>query len=165
MAHLSGQPERRAKMTKPDPARIVVGVDGSKESRAALRFVLSEGNLRGSGVEVVTAWRPPGVSDPVGVDGDASRGDAQRIQDKQMTSVLADYGQAPVVSRRIVLGGAGPVLVAAARDAAFLVVGTERTGLAKRILLGSVSEYCVRHATCPVVVVPAEPVPPWLSSD
>jgi nucleotide-binding universal stress UspA family protein len=139
-----------------DPAPIVVGIDGSSESRAALRFVLNEGNLRGSGVEVVTAWEPSSMPDPVGVSVDAWREDAQRIQDKQMTSVLAEYGRAPVVSRRIVLGGAGPVLVSASRDAAFLVVGTERKGVARRIALGSVSEYCVRHATCPVVVVPAE---------
>jgi nucleotide-binding universal stress UspA family protein len=139
-----------------DLAPIVVGIDGSSESRAALRFVLNEGNLRGSGVEVVTAWEPSSMSHPVGVSVDAWREDAQRIQDKQMTSVLAEYGRAPVVSRRIVLGGAGPVLVSVSRDAAFLVVGSERKGVARRMGLGSVSEYCVRHATCPVVVVPAE---------
>ncbi len=45
-------------------------------------------------------------------------------------------------------------LVKAAHDAALLVVGSGRKSLVARALLGSVSEYCVRHSRVPVVVVP-----------
>jgi nucleotide-binding universal stress UspA family protein len=44
--------------------------------------------------------------------------------------------------------------VEAAHDAALLVVGSGRKSLVARALLGSVSEYCVRHSRVPVVVVP-----------
>jgi hypothetical protein len=48
----------------------------------------------------------------------------------------------------------GHALVEAAHDAAMLVVGSGHKSLVARALLGSVSEYCVRHAKVPVVVVP-----------
>ncbi|MGH4011263.1 MAG: universal stress protein [Pseudonocardiaceae bacterium] len=47
------------------------------------------------------------------------------------------------------------VLPELARDAAMLVVGRHRGGLIRQAVLGSVSAVCVRHATCPVVVIPA----------
>jgi nucleotide-binding universal stress UspA family protein len=145
-------------MTRTQPPPIVVGVDGSQESRAALRFGLNEGNLRGSSVEVVTVWRPPEPPDPLGGSADDRRQDAQRVQDREMSSVLAEYDHVPVVSRRILVGSAGPVLVRASQGAAFVVVGTGHQRVARRAVLGSVSEHCLRHASCPVVVVTA-PIP------
>jgi nucleotide-binding universal stress UspA family protein len=142
-------------MTRTEPAHIVVGVDGSNESRTALRFALNEGSLRGSRVDVVTAWEPSTLAGSGDGPGDTGRQDAQRVQDDEMTSVFAEYVRPPVVSRRILPGETGRVLVSASQDAAFLVVGTVHTGVARRAVLGSVSEHCVRHATCPVVIVSA----------
>jgi hypothetical protein len=56
-----------------------------------------------------------------------------------------------------VSGYAGEVLVRRSKDAQLLVVGTrEHVGLG-RLLAGSVSHYCLSHAACPVVAVPAPP--------
>ena len=41
--------------------RIVVGIDGSEASRAALRWALDEARLRGASLEAVQAWHSPGV--------------------------------------------------------------------------------------------------------
>jgi nucleotide-binding universal stress UspA family protein len=54
-------------------------------------------------------------------------------------------------------GEAGPILVAESVGAALLVVGTkEHVGIG-RLIFGSVSHYCLSHAKCPVVAVPAVP--------
>jgi hypothetical protein len=53
-------------------------------------------------------------------------------------------------------GEPGPVLVRESKDAQLLVIGTlEHVGLG-RLLVGSISHYCLSHASCPVVAVPAE---------
>jgi Universal stress protein family len=54
-----------------------------------------------------------------------------------------------------VTGYAGEVLVARSRDAQLLVVGTREYAGLGRLLVGSVSHYCLSHASCPVVAVPA----------
>jgi nucleotide-binding universal stress UspA family protein len=135
---------------------IVVGVDGTESSRAALRFALREAALRGGRVDVITAWEAPSTYSPAGImpDYDSWRQTAQQVQDEQVSAVLAELDPPPVVSRSILHGAAGPLLVDAARGSDFLVVGTGRKSVVKRAVLGSVSDHCVRHASCPVAVVP-----------
>jgi hypothetical protein len=60
----------------------------------------------------------------------------------------------PPLSRTVTQGAAGPTLVRTAQNADYLVVGTAHKSLAKRTMLGSVSQYCVLHSSVPVVVVP-----------
>ena len=62
-----------------------------------------------------------------------------------------------VVRPRVVEGQAGPVLVEAAEDTDLLVVGNRGPGGLAEALLGSVSQYCVRHAPCPVVIMRGKP--------
>jgi nucleotide-binding universal stress UspA family protein len=50
-------------------------------------------------------------------------------------------------------GAAGPVLVEASEGAATLVVGSQGHGVISKVLVGSVSSYCLHHAKCPVAVV------------
>lgn len=136
---------------------IVVGVDGTPAGQVALEFALREGAARGGAVDVVSVWTWHGPHEAL--SGPASpreaRDRAQRVQDEAVAEALARVPVAPVVSRQVVEGDAGQVLVRAGRDADYLVVGSAHKGLVKRAFLGSVSEHCVRHATCPVVVVPA----------
>jgi nucleotide-binding universal stress UspA family protein len=136
---------------------VVVGVDGSAASRAALEFALREGAARGSAVEVVTAWSWAGPHESLAAPATPheARDRAQRQQDEVVADVLRRVSVAPLLSRQVVQGDPAEVLLRAGRDAAFLVVGSEHKNMLKRAVLGSVSEYCVRHATCPVVVVPA----------
>jgi nucleotide-binding universal stress UspA family protein len=140
----------------PEPPAIVVGVDGTPASEAALVFALREGSRRGGAVEVVTAWafaRPyEDVATPE--SSEQTRAQAERIQDEMVTAALRRVDGPPVVSRSVVQGAAGPVLLEAGRDADYLVVGSAHKGAAARFLLGSVSQYCVRHAPIPVMVVP-----------
>ena len=62
-----------------------------------------------------------------------------------------------VVRPRVVEGQAGPVLAEAAEGADLLVVGNRGHGGLAEALLGSVGQYCVRHAPCPVVIMRGKP--------
>jgi nucleotide-binding universal stress UspA family protein len=55
----------------------------------------------------------------------------------------------------VVQGNAAHVLIEASRDARMLVVGSRGHGAFAGMVLGSVSQHCVQHMTCPVVVVPS----------
>ena len=135
---------------------IVVGVDGSDESRAALRWALDEGRLRGARVRAIYAWPfPPmatswGYVGPAEIDLDA----LQREADERLDSVIAEAKSEGVdVEQAAVQGSAAQVLVEAAADADLLVVGSRGHGGFAGLLLGSVSQQCAHHAPCPVVIV------------
>jgi nucleotide-binding universal stress UspA family protein len=135
---------------------IVVGVDGTPGSDAALDFALSEGLSRGCTVEVVTGWLWTASSDGQAQSGTLADGRAEiaRMQDAQLTAALTRLGATPSLSQLVVHDYAGRVLVARADHATMLVVSGGTQGSASRKSVGSVAEYCVRHSTAPVVVVP-----------
>src|SRR3954452_7256287 len=103
-------------MTREATALIVVGVDGTAESHAALAFALDEAARTGDTVEVVTTWHPavPPLSYPVapvdatGLD-DELRSAAQNVQQEALERATVPPG-VPVWSR-VVKGSAGPALV------------------------------------------------------
>ena len=141
--------------TSPDggtPRHVVVGVDGSDESTGALRWALAEARLTPSQVVAVAAWHWPASA--VGIipltDVDLAAG----ARDAAQTAVdsVVQEGDAPV-EVRVREGLPAPVLLEAARSADLLVVGSRGHGAFSGLLLGSVSQHCVSHATCPVVVV------------
>jgi nucleotide-binding universal stress UspA family protein len=135
---------------------IVVGVDGTPGSLAALEFAFVEAIDRGAPVVVVTTW----MQDfPIPFGGDAHGfGDqaveARKMQDAAIRGVVIELGEVPAYSQLVVNDVSGPALVDAARTAALLVVGTGRKDPLSRAFLGSVSEFCARHSPVPLVVVP-----------
>src|SRR5687767_4063792 len=80
-------------------AQVVVGVDGTDASHAALIFALREGAARGSTVEVVTAWNnSQGDHDASNAALDV-RALAQRAQDQALAEALTEVRSTPVISR------------------------------------------------------------------
>ena len=137
-----------------DERRIVVGVDGSPSSTAALRWAIRHAKLTGCVVEAVTAWHiptgygfAPVVDDAVDWAGDAGKVLFETLN--EVAGVDPDVMIRPVVQE----GQAAEVLVQAARGADLLVVGCRGHGGFARTLLGSVSQQCVHHAPCPVLVM------------
>ena len=134
--------------------RIVVGVDSSESSKAALRWAIRQARLTGGSVDAVTAWRYPATYGlaPVGDKGIDFQGDAR----KALTAALNEVsGLEPDVPVRplVTEGRAGEVLLRAAKGADLLVVGSRGHGEFASALLGSVSLYCVLHAHCPVLIL------------
>jgi nucleotide-binding universal stress UspA family protein len=136
---------------------IVVGVDGSPGAQAALEFALAEGWQRGCAVEVVTAWLGGGKldGDPGSTEVAEARSRVEHMQGEVVARCLEKRGDVPELERVVVHDYAGRVLVARAEPASMLVVGSGSPSSASPQVLGSVAEYCIRHASVPVVIVPA----------
>ena len=139
--------------------RIVVGVDGTDESRRALAWAVDDARRRGDAkVEAVHAWDTPLlVGSPAG--GVASLppdGPYDHAGRALLEAALEGIDASGVTVERVVLEGpAGPNLCQRAQGAALLVVGSSGHNALVDALLGSVTHYCVHHARCPVVVIPA----------
>jgi len=134
---------------------IVVGVDGSDSSKAALRWAIRQAKLTGAAVEAVTAWRFPVGYGMATLDSHGVidfEGDAKETLTKALAEVSGLDPEVPV--RPLVTEGhPAEVLLSAARRAELLVVGSRGHGGLASALLGSVSLYCVLHARCPVLVL------------
>jgi nucleotide-binding universal stress UspA family protein len=137
--------------------RIVVGVDGSRESVAALRWAGEEARIRGAALVAVTAWENsqaasmgmPGGLAPLDLSPELKQG-AEEMQQTALREAGLDPGQ---VEGAVHEGGAAGILIEAARGADMLVVGSRGHGGFKELMLGSVSQQCAHHAPCPVVIV------------
>jgi nucleotide-binding universal stress UspA family protein len=134
---------------------IVVGIDGSDNSRQAARWALSQAALTGTGLRAVSSWRWPNYLTrvPPGVD---LAEETSQVLDEIIEGVLAENPQAAAtvtVTRHVLEGPAGPALLTQSAGATLLVVGAQGRAAFPGMLLGSVAEYCVRQGTCPVVVV------------
>jgi len=142
--------------------RIVVGIDGSDHSKNALRWALAEARLRDASLDVVSAWLLPVYATGYGfAPGDLVDpkiiGDAAAAQlDETVTEVVGD-ASGLTLTRKSVEGMAAQVLVEEAEGADLLVVGSRGHGGFAGLLLGSVSQQCAQHASCPVVIIRDKP--------
>jgi nucleotide-binding universal stress UspA family protein len=141
---------------------IVVGVDGSAESRAALAWALDEARLRGARVLAVHAWTAPEAyafdapAATMPAMEDALRQVGERVLESAVSETVAAARVDVPVERRVVDAGPAEALLAAAGDAALVVVGSRGRGGFASLLLGSVSHQVAQHAPCPVVIVRGE---------
>jgi nucleotide-binding universal stress UspA family protein len=135
--------------------RIVVGVDGSPQSKEALRGAWRQAQLTGAQLEAVTAWAYPAMAYPslsgyVPAESEVDFAtDARAGLEQTVKEVLGD---APV-RLRVIEGHAAVALLEAAEGASLLVVGSRGHGGFAGVLLGSVSRYVTAHSSCPVVVL------------
>ena len=149
-------------MTEKDGrGRIVVGVDGSEASKDALLWAAHEAELTGASLDVVMVWEMPFASYGRIIrvpDLDYGMEAEHRLHDA-ITEVLGDSyvselsTQSATLTTTVLDGSPVPALLDAAEGADMLVVGSSGHGALVGMLLGSVSEQCIGHATCPVVVV------------
>ncbi|MGW9206155.1 universal stress protein [Embleya sp. NPDC055664] len=134
-------------------SRIVVGLDGSYGSAIALRWAAREAAELGVVLDVVAAWTDADPELPT-----LERPDAPlSVARERLEHALANLVRVPIPPERIVAtplhGSAGEVLVARARDARLLVLGT--SGIECPTIPGPTGLYCLRHSATPVVFVPA----------
>jgi nucleotide-binding universal stress UspA family protein len=132
---------------------IVVGVDGSGSSRQALLWAARQAGLTGARLRAVMSWHLPSTAYMMPLpDGlDMQKATAEEL-DRTLHETLGDNPGIPVTTV-VVEGHPALVLLDAAKDADLLVVGSRGHGAFAGMLLGSVSEHCVTHAHCPVVVI------------
>jgi nucleotide-binding universal stress UspA family protein len=133
---------------------LVAGVDGSRNSMDALRWAVRQAELTGGRVYAVIVWRLPvsyGLRPPT-IPTSISPNKHARRSIAPWPRPLAPRPEVPV-GTRVLEGHPAQVLTEATRDADLLVVGSRGHGAFAGKLLGSVSQHCVQHARCPVVVV------------
>jgi nucleotide-binding universal stress UspA family protein len=165
--------------------RIVVGVDGSPQAQAALEWAVEEAAFRRASVEAVyvydytPAWQEYAYA--TGGAPAAGYADEETLEPDQLEAVRARIrrdsgsarGRAQALVERVIaaLGDTRGVPVEAvvqedrrparallerSRDADMLVLGSRGRGGFAGLALGSVSQQCTHHATCPIVVIRAE---------
>ncbi|NKZ05224.1 universal stress protein [Actinomadura latina] len=134
---------------------VVVGVDGSAASQEALGLAFTEAHLRGAELAALVAWPPD--ADP----GPAPLMDAEGLREfagERLARLVQPWREkypGVAVRTEVVTGPPRQVLLAAAKDAGLLVVGSRGLGGFRGLLLGSVSHALLHHAPCPVAVAHA----------
>ncbi|MFC3890796.1 universal stress protein [Lentzea rhizosphaerae] len=138
---------------------IVVGVDGSGQSNAALRWALEESARRGARVEAVLTYFHEPVFVPATLMGLNPYGERPQRHPAQelhanVELVRASLPDAPTVTEVVEVGDAADHLIEASRHADLLVIGTRGHGRVAGAVLGGVAQKCLHGAECPVVVIP-----------
>jgi nucleotide-binding universal stress UspA family protein len=139
---------------------IVVGVDGSKCSEAALGVAAEEASLREARLLIISAWEVPTSATMVltaapGLLG-SCEAEAENIARHAVARVTEAHPTIPSVEGKTPNGHPARMLLKEAQDATFLVVGSRGRGGFAGLLLGSVSQQVVHHSPCPVIVVPPD---------
>jgi nucleotide-binding universal stress UspA family protein len=138
------------------PPRVVVGVDGTPASAAALTFALRAAEQRGLSLTVVHAFAPgpPAGTDSAFRRGAGSEARARLVLDEALADRPDRFVDVPV-ELRTACGDPAMVLARESTGAALVVVGCPgRVGL-----FGSISDDLVQQARCTAVVVgPGEAV-------
>ncbi|WBP85187.1 universal stress protein [Kitasatospora cathayae] len=132
--------------------RVIVGLNGSLGSLAALYRAVPEAAARSAVLVPVTAWQPSDGDDlrPLSELAYAAR---ERV-DTAFEQAFGGYPTNPVVHPMVVRGDAGPALVSAVGSQGdLIVVGSAGHGRLRRALHGSTAHYCRTHAACRVVTV------------
>jgi nucleotide-binding universal stress UspA family protein len=136
---------------------VLVGVDGSPSSRAALTWAAAEAAEHGADLVVLTVWErtllPPMGSG--GVPQSPVPDPSERAGDDLVKLIKEELGEEPPVpvQPRVKEGNPAKVLIEQSADADLLVVGTRGHGGFRGLVLGSVSQHVAAYAKCPVTVV------------
>jgi nucleotide-binding universal stress UspA family protein len=158
-AHSDRSMERASSRTD-----IVVGIDESQASAAALRWAVAHAKDSDVRLRLVHAWQmSAAASEAVAMGGggylEAAAADARARATRWVLETLGSSAADVGWTLEVHEGGAGAVLAAAARQRAqLIVVGTQEHQGLRRAISGSVSHYLLSHADVPVVAVPATPV-------
>ncbi|MGY1695324.1 universal stress protein [Geodermatophilus sp. SYSU D00814] len=136
------------------PPRVVVGVEDSPVSRAALRRAAEEARRLGATLEVVAAYRPEAYwSDLYAITAPPASETEEHARTRAAAIVAEVLGEGAQADVRVVRGAAGEALVERADGAALLVVGSRSRSRVLGMVLGSVALHCAVNAPGPVLVV------------
>jgi nucleotide-binding universal stress UspA family protein len=136
---------------------IVVGVDGSPNSRTALNWAAAEAADHGADLVVINVWEHtlPPPTGSVSVSERYVPDPSQRTADDLVKVIQEELGEDPpvLVQPQVKQGNPAKVLIDQSENADLLVVGTRGHGGFRGLVLGSVSQHVAAYAKCPVTVV------------
>jgi nucleotide-binding universal stress UspA family protein len=131
--------------------RVVVGVDGSEHGNAALCWAAQDAKVHDGGIVAVFAWQMPFIGTPLAFDRDEMERRNITFLDVAVAAVVS-AAEVPI-TKLVAQGEVSASLIEAAKIADLLVLGSGGRGGVAGLKLGSVSQNCLRHLACPVVVV------------
>jgi nucleotide-binding universal stress UspA family protein len=137
----------------PTDGPVVVGVDGSRLSEAALAFAIDAAVRRGTSLVAVHAWQDaanPRVA--ALIDWKAVAAEEAAVLAERLAGWQEKHPDL-TIERRVVRDSPAHELTALSEEAQLVVVGSRGRGGFAGLLLGSVSQALLRHAACPVAVV------------
>jgi nucleotide-binding universal stress UspA family protein len=147
-------------ITNPGIGPVVVAIDDSDSSRAALAWAVEYARSICAELQVVhvlrydlgdpVTWAPGLLGAPHTIPGGVIDANKSYLHD-----LFIATRPEPTWTLRFLDGPAGQTIVDVAQDARLLVIGTRGHRGLERLLVGSVSHYCLAHASCPVVTVPS----------
>jgi nucleotide-binding universal stress UspA family protein len=139
---------------------VVVGVNGSRASVAALRWAAEEADRRHARLHVVLVWSPRAAASYAPAAGRPTAEQQREAAGKKLTALLRRVFRAGLPWRltpELAQGVAERVLVEESADADLLVLGAAAPPCTSGRSVGPVVRACLSRARCPVVVVsPAE---------
>lgn len=140
-----------------DFGEIVVGIDGSDHARRALTFAATRAKESNQRVRLVYSWQLPAVA---GYEASyamwlsESSAAQQELVDEEIAWISKEFPEVEFIGESLT-GNPAENLVDRAQKADLLVVGTRGHGLARSLLLGSVSHNVLQHSPRPVAIVTA----------
>ncbi len=137
--------------SEPQPRKIIVGVDGSASSVAALQLAESLMPLAGDVIHAVAAWQHPFVLSPYTPMEWNYEEMSQKALDQALTEAFPD-GLPAGLETRTVQGSPAAILIEESKHASMVVVGSRGHGGFAGLLLGSVSSAVAERSACPVLV-------------
>lgn len=157
VVHTSARPVVVVRAAVEGQRRVVVGVDGSAASVAAVRYAYDFADRHDCVLHAVHVWSDPpeDVFGPARSGGEGQpdpRDQGERVLAEALTG-LGELHPDVVVRREVALGRVAEVLLDQAEAATLLVVGGHGRGALRGAFLGSVSHAMAYHAPCPVAIV------------
>lgn len=133
--------------------RIVVGVDGSRNSAKAVDWAVDTASS-GDTVVLLSAWSPVIVPAEMAVTYSFDDAGARKILDEERERV-SDSAKTRGVDLDVQFETTDPRTALLGAKADTIVIGARGHGGVMGLLLGSVADYVARHSKVPVVIVPA----------
>lgn len=140
-------------MTSTTSATIVVGLDGTPASLAALRFALAEAAISGATVEVIHCWHAHSLRDVAFGSTHELHNGSICMLDNEVRAAVKDTVGTVEVTETSVNGRPAAVLLEHAKNAQLLILGAHRHSTLRDAAFGQVAAACRKQSSCPVVIV------------
>ena len=143
-------------------SRIIIGVDGSEQSQAALGWALGQAELVGADLVLAHTWNPDSYATPAMagavpdmIQAGALNHEAEELAQAWLDDLVAATAARTTASVSGVLASGSPAghILDLSAEATMVVVGNRGRGGLRSAVLGSTSQQIAHHAQCPVVVV------------
>lgn len=133
--------------------RVVVGVNGSAGSAAALCWAAAEAVRRQAGLRIVSAWEEPAQHGPNQPGNPAQA--AARLLQNAMDRVLSQQHYPRRIGCAALRGAPGEALLGQAGETELLVLGAADAGAGAVQAMGPTSLHCLQRGNSPLALVPA----------